>query len=72
MLVSSVDSYNMLQEVVCATIDFHAKNHSIKKFYQRWSSDLVHSNTHAMYISTLCLFSDCQRDKVNTFLPLCL
>ena len=41
MLVSSVDSYNMLQEVVCATIDFHAKNHSTKKFYQRWSTDLV-------------------------------
>ena len=25
MLVLSADSYNMLQEVVCATIDFHAK-----------------------------------------------
>ena len=41
MLVSSVDSYNMLQEMACATIDFHAKNHSSKTFYQRWSTDLV-------------------------------
>ena len=72
MLVSSVDSYNMLQEVVCATIDFHAKITPEKGFIKGGQLKRFYSNTHAMYISSLCLFSDCQRDQVNNFLQLYL